>query len=46
MDSSCSIKIVSTTRVLAELILDVVGKLTVVVGEAVVGVVWEDRPQW
>ena len=31
---------------LAELVLDVVGKLTVVVGEAVVGVVWEDRPQW
>ena len=46
MDSSCSIKIISITQVLAELVLDVVGKLTVVVGEAVVGVVWEDRPQW
>ena len=46
MVSSCFTKIISITRVLAELVLDVVGKLTVVVGEAGVGVVWEDRPQW
>ena len=45
MVSNCSIKIISITRVLAELVLVVVGKLTVVVGEAVVRVAWEGRPQ-